>query len=262
LGLVWQEADTFYDWGRILLRAGDNSGALQKFDAAIEIYRRCGFGQRWIDRVEEARRKTSPKPTSPAKTACNFQRDGEFWTVAHGDKSFRLKDMKGLHYIAHLLAHPGEPWHVRDLIALTDGVDSYSGSQAEANLQVASNLGDAGPLLDTRAKAEYRQRRAELKSELADAERANDPGAVNRIREELEMVDDQLSEAVGLGGRDRKAADSAERSRSRVARAIRGSLNSIRANDASLGHHLSTCIRTGYVCAYHPDPDGRLTWRL
>src|SRR5262249_50245751 len=152
--------------------------------------------------------------------------------------------------------------HVRDLIALTDGVHSSGGSRPEAELQVASDVGDAGPLLDARAKAEYRQRRAELKSELADDERANDPGAVNRIRKELELVDDQLSEAVGLGGRDRRAADQSERSRSRVARAIRGSLNSIRENDSSLGHHLSTCIRTGYLCAYHPDPGGRLTWQL
>lgn len=261
-GLAGHEAETLIYWGKARQALKDEAGAQQKFDAAVEIYRRCGFGQRWIDRVEEARRKPTPKAISPAETPCTFHREGEFWTVAHGSRTFRLKDMKGLHYIAHLLAHPDEPWHVHDLIALTDREDTSAAAKPAADLRIATNLGDAGPLLDARAKAEYRKRRSELKSELADAERANDPGAVNRIRAELEKVDDQLSEALGLGGRDRKAADNSERSRSRVARAIRGSLNNIRENDASLGHHLSTCIRTGYVCAYHPDPEGRLTWQL
>jgi len=76
------------------------------------------------------------------------------------------------------------------------------------------------------------------------------------------MLEEQLAAAVGLGGRDRKAADHAERTRSRVGRAIRSSLKSIRDNDPSLGHHLETCIRTGYLCTYRPGPEASLAWRL
>jgi hypothetical protein len=29
-----------------------------------------------------------------------FRKEGEYWTLGHGDKSFRLKDTKGLGYLA------------------------------------------------------------------------------------------------------------------------------------------------------------------
>jgi len=38
-------------WGRALGSAGKGDRATEKLDAAIEIYRRHGAGQRWIDRV-------------------------------------------------------------------------------------------------------------------------------------------------------------------------------------------------------------------
>ncbi len=36
-----------------------------------------------------------------------FRNEGELWTVGYGGKAFRLKDSKGLGYLAHLLRHPG-----------------------------------------------------------------------------------------------------------------------------------------------------------
>jgi tetratricopeptide (TPR) repeat protein len=42
-------------WGRALRARGDSATAGEHFDAAVDIYRRCGFGQRWIDRVDAAR---------------------------------------------------------------------------------------------------------------------------------------------------------------------------------------------------------------
>ena len=44
-----------------------------------------------------------------------FRKEGEYWTVGCGGKSFRLKDSKGLGYLAHLLRHPGVEFHVLDL---------------------------------------------------------------------------------------------------------------------------------------------------
>jgi tetratricopeptide (TPR) repeat protein len=49
------DAEFRYRWGRALVVRGDGDGARQHFDAAIEIYRRFGFGQRWVDRAEAAR---------------------------------------------------------------------------------------------------------------------------------------------------------------------------------------------------------------
>ena len=44
-----------------------------------------------------------------------FRKEGEYWTVGYGGKSFRLKDTKGLGYLAHLLRHPAVEFHVLDL---------------------------------------------------------------------------------------------------------------------------------------------------
>src|SRR5262249_38222871 len=40
--LPWEEADTLQYWGRALLAAGKRAHAIEKFDAAIEIYRSHG----------------------------------------------------------------------------------------------------------------------------------------------------------------------------------------------------------------------------
>ena len=45
-----------------------------------------------------------------------FRKEGEYWTVGYGGKSFRLKDTKGLGYLAHLLRHPAVEFHVLDLV--------------------------------------------------------------------------------------------------------------------------------------------------
>ena len=82
--------------------------------------------------------------------------------------------------------------------------------------------GNAGEVLDERAKTEYRQRLRDLKSELAEAEDWNDPERASlNSAEEIDSLVRELGAAVGLGGRDRKAASHAERARVNVTRAIR-----------------------------------------
>src|SRR5258708_20015535 len=55
-------------------------------------------------------------PRSRAAQRGIFGKEGEFWTVGYGGKSFRLKDTKGLGYLAHLLRHPAVEFHVLDLV--------------------------------------------------------------------------------------------------------------------------------------------------
>jgi predicted ATPase/class 3 adenylate cyclase len=49
LGLVWNEAEAQRRWGRIRLRAGDRPGAVQRLAAALQLYRRHGAGNAWIE---------------------------------------------------------------------------------------------------------------------------------------------------------------------------------------------------------------------
>jgi len=61
--LVWSQAETLRILGRVYHALDERARADAAFDAAIEIYRRCGAGQPWIDRIEKAR-QTSPKGLS------------------------------------------------------------------------------------------------------------------------------------------------------------------------------------------------------
>ncbi len=272
LSLVWEEADVLHRWGRSLASAGEGNRAIEKLDAATEIYRRHGAGQRWIDHVAADRSRTEastrhePRATPvPDATRGVFRREGEYWTIAYRDRLIRLKDMKGLRYIAYLLAHPSEQFHVRDLVTTIEEVTAAGaqGPDLRADgLAVVSNLGHAGEMLDSKARSELRQRVTELRAELVDADEMHDTGRGERAREELDFLTRELSAAFGLGGRERKSGDHAERVRSRVGRAIRASISGIREQDPALGHHFATCIRTGYLCSYLPDPESLPTWVL
>src|SRR6266850_2219937 len=122
--------------------------------------------------------------------------------------------------------------------------------------------GDAGPILDATAKAQYHARLVELDEELREAEQRDDRERMARADEERAQLLEQLAFAVGLGGRDRKAASNAERARVSVTRAIRRVLDRIADRSPALGAHLTATIRTGQYCAYTPDPRSPIRWEL
>jgi tetratricopeptide (TPR) repeat protein len=55
--LPWEEADTLQYWGRSLLAAGERARAIEKFNAAIEIYCSRGAGTRFIEYVIADKRR-------------------------------------------------------------------------------------------------------------------------------------------------------------------------------------------------------------
>lgn len=52
-----------------------------------------------------------------------FCREGDFWTIAYQGVVFRLRDLKGLHCVAHLLHHPGERFASRVLLDLPEAAN-------------------------------------------------------------------------------------------------------------------------------------------
>jgi tetratricopeptide (TPR) repeat protein len=191
-------------------------------------------------------------PVSPASIPepVPFKREGEYWTIGQG--SFRLRDTKGLAYLATLLRHPGREFHVLDLV--TGGAaDAGVGVAEVAGADLApTDGGDAGDVLDPQARAAYRRRLEDLRSELEEAESFNDRHRASELRAELDMLAGELARGVGLGGRSRKAASHAERARLNVTRAIGAVLKKITAQDRVLGRHLEASVRTGTFCSYAP----------
>ncbi len=188
-----------------------------------------------------------------------FHREGEYWTVGFGGETLRVRDSKGMRHLARLLAVPGRELHALEL-ASTDGGTPRAVARGE--LEPIDGLGDAGAILDPEAKAAYRARLTEIREELAEAERWNDPERVRRLEDERQALTDELAAAVGLGGRDRVAASAAERARVSVTRAIRSALARIREQNVALADHLDATIRTGTFCSYTPDPRAPIAWKV
>lgn len=181
-----------------------------------------------------------------------LRHEGDFWTIGYAGEHRRIRDLKGLHYIAHLIRHAGREFHVLDLTSGGPGGD-------RASLGSASGT---GAVLDGRAKADYRQRLADLAEELAEAEANADAGRVERLRDEIDALTDQLSSAIGLGGRDRQAGAAAERARSAVTQSIRSAIKRIEGELPRLATRLQARVRTGTFCSYEPDPERPLEWTL
>ena len=194
-----------------------------------------------------------------------FRREGEYWTVCYEGSVVRLKDTKGLRHLARLLAHPGRELRATDLEAAESQAAAAvtAGREAAgAELGVRSDLGDAGELLDARAKASYKARLDDLRAELEEAERFHDLVRAARARHERDFLVGELARAVGLGGRDRRAASHAERARLNATRAIRAAIANLGRASPSLGRHLAATIRTGRYCCYTPDPRAPIGWQL
>jgi non-specific serine/threonine protein kinase len=180
-----------------------------------------------------------------------LRRDGALWEVGPAGATFRLPERKGIRALAHLVAHPSVEVHALELTAIIEGTGAG-----------APDGYGTGPLLDPKAKAAYRERIADLQDEIDDASRDHDPVRGERARIELDALTDQLAAAVGLGGRDRPTGALGERTRINVTRVIRDAIARIAQHDPSLGHHLSTCTRTGTFCSYEPPPAGGPVWTL
>ncbi len=183
-----------------------------------------------------------------------LERSGTWWTAGCGDIKVRLRDTKGLRYLAELVAHAGVERHVLDLVDLVEGV-SLDGVNRRS-------LGDAGAVADRDARTVYRRRAAELRDAIEDALAVEDDERAARAQVELDAVVAGLARAFGLGGRERRASSAAEKARLNVTRALRSAL--VKLSDAlpEAGGVLDGRVRTGSFCVYEPHSDDTVTWTV
>ena len=249
------------------LRAGA-SGFLLK-DAApaelVDAVQSLARGEGWLDpsitrslirEFAEATPQVAASPNSQFPEP-SFRREGEYWTIAYHGSLVRLRDSVGLGYVETLLKNPGREFHVLALAeSSSEGIyRPERGLSGSAELRVDQD--HAGPLLDAEAKRSYRKRIQELRDELSEISGWGDLERSSRLNAELQMIEEEVSRSVGLGGRDRIAASQVERARVRVTKAVRQALKHISAAHAELGRHLDHSIKTGMYCSYRPEfPSG------
>jgi len=270
-------ARTQADLAALLLtrdRPGDRERAVGLLQAALGTAMRLGMtafakraGEDLASADPDGHPAWAPLPAAPAAkgatTLSMFRREGEYWSIAFAGQAFRLKDVKGLHYLAHLLRHPGREFHVLDLAAAGHEARTAGPriSPARDDDLHHARLSDLGPILDEQAKTAYRARLRELEEDLAEATSWADPVRAAQARQEMQFLTGQLAAAVGLGGRDRTAGSPAERARVNITKAVKIALSRIRAHSPGLADHLDATIHTGTFCSYTPDPRAPIAWR-
>lgn len=207
------------------------------------------------------------RPKVSAQTVV-FAGTGEYWTIGFESAHFSLKDAKGLGYIQRLLRDPGHEFHALDLLtengtaADASGTGEVVSSRPDPSALTVRAPGDAGEMLDPRAKQEYRNRLRELHEQFEELRDRGDEEAAANVESEIEFLTREIARAVGLGGRDRRAGAAAERARLNVTRAIKATIEKIADRDARLADILTRSIRTGTFCSFVPDPQVSIVWRF
>ena len=191
-----------------------------------------------------------------------FRRSGEMWEIACTDgKGFYLPDLKGLHYIAYLLDNPGKDVSALDLEkSHPDSPDDtqatqISAAQLDENGLETSSTDDYQPVLDKKAKQEYKDKLESLQDEREQAEQLGDEKRLERINKKTDAIRRELNSALRLYGKDRIFSTESERCRKRVAKAIKYALNKLKPCDKRLAEHLSDYIHAGARCSYTPKED-------
>ena len=121
--------------GRVRLAAGDLAEARQAFETAVQLWSqvgaphevtlaRTGLAQAQAEAEVDVRPTlaASASPVEAPKVGGQqnpnvLRRDGDYWSLSFEHHTVALRDLKGLHYLAKLLAHPGREFHVLDLVA-------------------------------------------------------------------------------------------------------------------------------------------------
>jgi hypothetical protein len=273
----WQ-ARTQVRWAEVLIRhdaPGDRGRAVELLAASRAIAERLGMvllleeiaqTETCLQALPE--RSPAEERRSPdvrrAPSDATFRCEGDYWTIAFGGETARVKHSIGLAHIARLLASPGVELHVSELIDLARSPTGQAEVETRPLPDVAARdqgvgseptlgLGDAGEVLDARARAAYRRRLRDLGEEAEEARSFNDLGRASRAAAEMEFLMRELAGGSGIGPHGRRARSSSERARVTVKKAIDYALARVDEHLPILADHLRRAIKTGTFCSYTPE---------
>ena len=217
--------------GALAASLGDTAAAEAHFRAALAMHERLGAAG-WARLSEQA--LAGLLATTASRAANEVRLVSGVRLLRYEGKQVQLPDSKGLGDIAALIGARGADVHVLTLVG-----------------HRLARMG-ADPVLDEKAKAAYKARLAGLAGEIEDAEDAGNPGRAEALRSERDALIRELAAAAGLGRRDRKLGDEAERARKTVSARVRDALAKIGQVHPELADHLRSSLRMGTLCSYSP----------
>jgi hypothetical protein len=225
--------------GALAASLGDTAAAGAHFRAALAMHERLGAAG-WARLSEQALGRLEAPAASQAPNELRLVNGVRL--LCFEGKQVQLPDSKGLADIATLISARGADVHVLTLVG-----------------HHLARMG-ADPVLDQRAKKSYQERLARLAEDIEDAEAACRAGRAEVLRTERDALIRELAAAAGLGHRDRKLGDEAERARKTVSARVRDALSKIGPVHPELAAHLRGSLRLGTRCSYSPPAD--VTWKV
>ena len=175
----------------------------------------------------------------------SLHHEGATWLLVAGAERAVLPDQLGLHQLARLVTNPHQEMLAAELAGRPTGSSPPRGA----------------PMLDERAKREYKKRITALDAELERADERGDNTHADHLASEREALLSELRRAAGLAGRPRRIGDEDERFRINVTRTLWQAVERIEAAAPVAGAHLRASLRTGTRCRYQPAPSGPARWR-
>ncbi|MBI3782681.1 MAG: AAA family ATPase [Deltaproteobacteria bacterium] len=244
-------AQTKYAWAEMVLRSGSSDMATMTLALTLVDEARSSASTLGMQRLERLARDLQAELSQRASALPNdrsaetrpaapqplvvIEAEGDYWTLRAGETALRLKDSKGLRYLARLLQQPGTSFYA-------------------AHLQgTGRSRRNPGSIFDPTAKNVYQERLRELHADVDEAQRLNDPGRAARAQSEIDALAREVAEAAGIGARQKKIGSEAERARINVTRAIAAAMRRIRTHDQNLGRYLAITVSTGNFCVYRPE---------
>ena len=153
---------------------------------------RCSRRRAASARTSAFRASCGRRRPARAEPETRFVREGEFWTIAYAGTTMRLRDVKGLRYIATLLAAPG-----------------LRGPRARAGRRREATAGRSTATSRTRSTRRPRRSTAPGSRTCAPSSRRHaalrDDERAAGLEEEIDALVGELAQAVGPG-RPRPAA--------------------------------------------------------
>jgi len=229
--------------GALAASLGDTAAARAHFRAALAMHERLGAAG-WARLSEQALaglRAAAPDQAVPDQAGNELRLEHGVRLLCFGGRQVRLPDSKGLADIAAMVRAGGADVHVLTLVG-----------------HRLARMG-ADPVLDRQAKAAYKARLDGLAADIEDAEAAGSDGRAEALRCERDALIRELAAAAGLGHRDRRLGDEAERARKTVSARVRDALVKIGQVHPDLAGHLRGSLRMGTRCSYSPAEPTRWT---
>jgi tetratricopeptide (TPR) repeat protein len=226
----------------------DARRAAKLLASAIATYERLGM-QSYLAQARALRDGKSPTPVarpegSDADDALGFPvlvRDGDEWSITWQRKTIRMKHVRGLSVIAHLIRHPRRRFHVTELAPVADGVTHIAELTTPARLTAQQR--------ESLTWQSFWRELHRMEWETGNADRRGDRAAARTFRRKTMLMRKQL---------ERERAAEVEQVRKRIGRNLATAFTDIGKVNQEVRQHLALTIDPRFKeVSYDPDADDR-----